>query len=506
VQPTATPDPLTVAGYFRSYYYTRQNASNNPGTQFDFQPGAKYNSNAVNQATLDNAIDLGAKYALPGGFKIGATYFYANPLDGPCSVADNHAKGAVCVTQVPPNTNPDDGMPGFALSTLLEAYVGYTGGGFSAVVGNQLFSSPWANPSDSFIKPASFQGADVKYTGLPGWTFEAAEMNAFENRTSSQFTQQTLLTGYPAGSPGLPPNIYVPGGHGLDSGGMTYGKLGYQDGSQRLSVDAYFYAANQIANMWWFDGRYALGKSKRSPYFALQGGFENNQAAAQVGTISSSVFGAQIGESLSDNVTLSLGYDGIPWHTATVALRSGVSCNDDNYQISAKGATLPYFLPLNAGQCYTNATTGLTSLYYGGWASPYTDSYGTDPLFTTSVSQGMAVRRSPGTSWQFSGTYTSNNKRVVFTASDAWYDFGNALVAQATNSLVLDGTYRFSVVSKAGPYKGLQFRYRYVQRTQSNTFCGAWATSCSPSEAPGTSYLGGLPLFKYNRAMLEYDF
>ena len=53
--PPPTPNPLKLGGYFRSYYFTRQNASNNPGTQFNFSPGAKYNSNGVNQATWNSA-------------------------------------------------------------------------------------------------------------------------------------------------------------------------------------------------------------------------------------------------------------------------------------------------------------------------------------------------------------------------------------------------------------------------------------------------------------------
>ena len=53
--PPPTPNPLKLGGYFRSYYFTRQNASNNPGTQFNFTPGAKYNNNGVNQATWNSA-------------------------------------------------------------------------------------------------------------------------------------------------------------------------------------------------------------------------------------------------------------------------------------------------------------------------------------------------------------------------------------------------------------------------------------------------------------------
>lgn len=53
---------------------------------------------------------------------------------------------------------------------------------------------------------------------------------------------------------------------------------------------------------------------------------------------------------------------------------------------------------------------------------------------------------------------------------------------------MLDGRYHFSPVGQ-GRYRGFVVRYRYAQRTQSNT-----------------QTLGGLPLFKYNRAQLEYDF
>ena len=63
--PPATPNPLKLGGYVRSYYFTRQNASNNPGTQFNFTPGAKYNSNGVNQATWNTGIAPHAEYDFP---------------------------------------------------------------------------------------------------------------------------------------------------------------------------------------------------------------------------------------------------------------------------------------------------------------------------------------------------------------------------------------------------------------------------------------------------------
>ena len=113
-----------------------------------------------------------------------------------------------------------------------------------------------------------------------------------------------------------------------------------------------------------------------------------------------------------------------------------------------------------------NNPDGTTNVYYGGWASPYTDNYATDPFFTTTITQGMADRRAPGTSWKLAATFTSNNKRWIFIAADAWYNYGNALVGENTNEWNLDGQYHFSPAT-AGPYRGLLLRYRYAQRTES---------------------------------------
>jgi hypothetical protein len=502
--PPPTPNPVTLGGYLRSYYFTRQNASNNPGAQFNFTPGAKYSSTGVNQASWNTAIALHGDYNFPGsGWHVGGTYFYANPIDGPCVVPANHTKGAVCVSQVPPNTNPDDTLPGFTMSTFYEAYVKYKAHGWNGTLGNQVFNSPWANPSDSRLKPVAFQGGDLGYTTPGGWTFEAADMLTFEGRTASDFSRQTLLTGYPAGSPGLPANINVPGGLGITTNGFALGRLGYANPAG-FSANAYFYGVSDIVNIWWFDGKYTFGSHGLSPYIALQGGTETNSGQSYIGKIDSQNIGVQLGANLTRNLVLAAGYDSIPWHTDTIHLPTNVTCNNANSQISTKGATLAYLLPVNAAQCFTNPN-GTTQIYYGGWASPYTDSYATDPFFTTQISQGMADRRAPGTSWKVGLTFTSTNKRWVFIASDASYNYGNALASENTNEWNLDGQYHFSAVGK-GPYRGLLLRYRYAQRTLSNTFCGAADTTCPGGSSIGSADLGGLPLFKYNRAQLEYDF
>ena len=185
---TPTPGPLTWNGQFRSYYFTRQERIEQ-SAQYNFS-SSKYSSTGVNQATWASSIGLHADYQLrsllPGLF-IGGSYIYSNPLDGPCSVASQHAKGDPCVSQAPPNTNPDDTLPGFSLSTFYEGYLGYKANGLYVKAGDQIFTSPWAGPSDSRLKPAAFQGADVTFSGMKDWTFEVADMWQYENRTANNF-------------------------------------------------------------------------------------------------------------------------------------------------------------------------------------------------------------------------------------------------------------------------------------------------------------------------------
>lgn len=505
--PLPTPNPFSYRGFIRSYYFTRQNAFGFPGTNDGKQ---------VNQASWNSGIDLHADYHFAGGgWYVGGSYFGAEPFSGPCGVAANNVKTGPrsiynCIAQKPPSTNPDNTLPGFALSTFPEAYLGYKGYNVSALVGDQLFNSPWAGPYDATrLKPVAYQGADVSYALSGGWSVEGAYMDQFQNRTSSVFCSCTLLTGYPAGNPGMASNIIVNGAGGISTNGFYYGKLGYAPKAQPFAVDGYFYGVLNLLNMGWFDGKYSFNNAGWKPYVALQGGIEGNAGASYIGKINSSVVGAQLGATPYDgklgNVLVTVGFDSIPWQSDSLSngyLKSiGWGCNNTTFQLSrlknAAGKfltsdSLPYFLPINTGQCLTSGSN--TSIDYGGWASPYTDAYATDPLFTTMISQGMADRRAPGSSEKLAATYTSANKKWTFIAAMAWYNYGNAAVAQSTNEWNLDGTYKFSAV-KPGPYRGLMLRYRYAQRTQSNAFF-----------ANGSGYLGGLPMFKYNRAQLEYDF
>jgi hypothetical protein len=387
------------------------------------------------------------------------------------------------------------------------------------MAGDYFFNSAWAPISDSRVKPAAYQGSDVAYKFGDALTLDVGDFWAWQNRTSNNFTNNTLLTSYPAGSPGLASNIYNGNCQGapctgISTSGFTYGKLGYAPKDTNYSVDGYFYGVHNIVTMFWGDAKYTWKDLSFKPYVSLQGGWENNGGQSVIGKINSQLVGIQLGATAAKGLVVQGSFDYVPWQTDTVSTAYLASinwtCSNSNFQFKPNTKTgvvvhtLPYFLPTNAGQCFQNAN-GTTTVQYGGWASPYTDSYATDPIFTTSISQGMADRRAPGTSWKVAATYTSANKRLVFFASDAWYNYGNSLVAENTNEWDLDGQYHLSPVGK-GTYHGLLLRYRYAQRTQSNTFCGDQGTTCPPGSATGSTFEGGLPLFKYNRAQLEYDF
>ncbi len=498
--PSPTPNPFTWSGDVRAYYFTRQNATNYPGVQFNFTPGAKYNSNAVNQATFYPGINLHADYHFPdlGGWYVGAGYFYGNPFDGQCVVPANHAKGAVCVTQVPPNTNPDDTLPGFTMSTFDETYLGFSQWGFTGKVGNMLLTNPnsWDGSYDATrVKPAAFQGYDLLYTpksgSLAGFTFEVANMYQYENRTSARFTQQNLLTSYPAGGGGLASNIFNPnqGGQGINTNGFLMGRVSYVSQPSytegKWSAEGYWNDVADLYNMYWGDAQYTWTKMNLQPYVAVQGGWEANQGLSVVGKINSSAIGVQLGatpyKGKLGSVLTTFGFDSIPWQTDTYSTASlaalGACSTTTNTWKTATGKTFAYFLPNNAPDCSVSGTN--TSIYYGGWASAYTDNYATDPLYTTSISQGMVDRRAPGNSYKIAGTYSSTNNKLIFLASMAWYQYGNGITqtlpqfspfsALQTTEWDLDGRYYFSENKPNHPYHGLLLRYRYMQRTIPDT-------------------------------------
>ncbi len=469
---TATPSPFAYAGYVRSYYFTRQNASGGV--------------HLANQAAWNTALNLHAAYDLShSGFSLGATYLYANPL-GRCTTAVSHLSPP-CGRLKPPALNPDDTLPAFELSTLYEAYLQYRSGRTFARLGDQVIDTPFANGSDSRLKPAAFQGGYFSYRLSAHWIGAAAYVTRFESRAASAFESSTLLTSHPADAPGVPGNTYAPGGGPIATSGFGYARLGYADAGFTANLD--YYAMAGIANLMWFDGRYAWTRAGSKPFLATQIGEERSTGTAVLGKIAATAYGVQAGLSLARGVTLTLGYDDVPAKSDTIALPAGVSCGA-NAQISVKpGTSFAYFLPAGGTPNCANDGNGTATVYYGGIASPYTDSYATDPLFTTSMTQGMVDRRSPGRGVKVALAFAPAGERFKGSISQAYYTYGESVLGTSpTREIDVDAMYYFNRVGK-GRYRGLLLHERYGERTQANTLP-----------------YGGLPLFKYSRTQVEYDF
>jgi hypothetical protein len=446
--PTPAPSftkehPLFVSGDARVYEFYRtnlvQNASN-PNRQ-DFNAGAS----------------LHAEYGIPTTyFSVGTTYTGAYPfgLDGRNAGTNPHV---------------DNTLPGFSLSTFNEGYAQYSNDYVQVKLGDQIINTLWANAADSRIMPAAFQGISSSAQFAPGWRVFLDDMVAFEPRTASAFGRYTLLTAPVAGAS----NSLSPSETEINTNGFIMPGIQFQN--RRLAVEVFDYDYLSIANMIYSQVQYNFAPdSPLKPFAGVQYASEGNSAPSVVGKIQNSTVGAQLGVTLARNLTFTAGADYAPWNSETVSL---AKCS------AATSATTGIFLPSGGTPNCVAHKGGTATIYYGGVASPYTDSYAADPFYTTSITQGMVDRRSAGTSEKLAATWQPLNRQLRLIVSDAFYNYINGAGPNLTREFDADATYFLNKV-RPGRYKGLSLRYRYADRTQ-----------------PTLPYD-----FKYNRAQLEYDF
>ena len=479
---------LDIRGYFRSYYFTRQNASGFPST-----------AGQLNQASWNNAASLHVGYQiLNSGFSVGGTYLYANPFNG---CADPRSTKFNCLTLTPTSIpssllfpehlNPDTTLPQYSLSTFYETYIQYDRNGLYAKVGDQVINTPWAPAGDTRLKPHAFQGADIAYQFTPNISLEVSDYSKFQPRTTSDWLQSTLLTG---ALTELPHTQNPP----ANTGGFQYGRIGWA--SPNFTTNLHYYHFIDLAWLGWLDGRYTLSHVARRPFVAFQAGQEKNVGSSIVGRINSQVYGLQVGLNVVRNLVFTMGADVIPHHIET--LPAG-TCNPATLQITPTqtfpNPTSGFFVGTNVPQCTINPN-GTASVDFGGIASPYTFTEATDPLFTTSLTQGM-VERGAGDSQKLALTYTSSDKRLVLYVSRAYYNYGINNFPDQTVETVGDALYYLRPLT-GSHYHGLLLRYRYGVRTDDH----ASALNVSPVVAAHSAFFGSLPYFVYNRAQLEYDF
>ena len=460
--PKATPapatNPLKTSGTIRAFYFTRTNRNSNVLGAPQGVPNAA-------------AFSLGGKYHAEYQFAktpwtVGATYYGATPLG---------------TTGTNPGFNPtvDNTLPGYELSTLGEMYLQYKNKYVEGKTGKMQINTPWAGPSDSRIVPSLFQGTYFQGNFTPTVTAGVMYMARFKSRVTSAFNSNTLLTSCntinPTGKvPYLGKNVGVPGDP-CNAQQTTKGFLAFYGtkkfANSGLVANVYNYQIYDIENLLHIDAKYNYApKSPANPYMAVQYIAENDIGRALLGTIHNHTYGFQVGASLSKNIDGALSYNNMP---QTVNITNNCTSSVGGVFGGVKGQAV-------AG------SPGFNYCYGGSVASPYSDSYATDPLFTTTISQGLADVHKPGSGIKGALTLQTNNHRWKAIIAQAFYSYGLPVAGGTDNrsETNVDVQYFFNAVDPKKPYHGLSIRHRYADRIQTG----------NPFD------------FKYNRTQLEFTF
>lgn len=446
--PTPLPGHLTFSGKVRGYYFRRLNRIQNapPATLANPNPAGNPNRHAIafsfsphiDYRIGDTPLNIGYTYGGSTGFGFNGP----NPIK---------------------NGNVDNTLPGYALDQPIEElYVQYKDKNNQITIGNQILNYAFMPNSDSRMLPSSYQAADANVK-LASWlTASLTREIRYEARNSSNFANNTNLTApYPQNSGTTTQNPT----NGTMRVGLTIKP------SARSSILAENYQFYDLTNLVYAEGKYGLDPySAANPYIAAQYVAENSLGAHKVENVDNHTIGAQLGANVAKGLLFTASTDLAQWHYADVNA------------LSAAAATKGYFAPSGGTGTAKLLPNGQYRIAYGGIASPFTDSFATDPLYTTQITQGMADRRSAGESYKTALVYTTPSKQLKLIASEGWFDYSNQISRNLTSEFNADATYFFSKV-KSGPYKGLFVRVRFAPRQQ-----------------PSLPYE-----FQYERFQAEYD-
>jgi len=322
----------------------------------------------------------------------------------------------------------DGTLAGFGnINTIGQAFMQYDNRYALVRAGDQIITTPWINASDSRVIPATYRGVFAALMPLHGLTISALRINGFKSRTSTDFSRTNLYNSSNiGGTPGL--------ANSTDSGAAALGVNYHRAGFKVATWGYQFFGLAKMADA---QASYALpSMAGVKPFLGAQFVRETGSGAQYLGPVNATVYGAVVGVKVKGN-QLTLGYDNLPAH-------AGAFGNGDV-------------------------------------VSPYTTGYATDPLYTTSMIQGMVDRKTSGHALKVSGTAFALQHKLRLMASFAeYYNTVTPSYASArTNEADIDVTYFLS-----GSLKGLSVRDRV-----------------------GIAH--NLPVIKrfvYNRVMVEYDF
>ena len=485
-EPAATPAPapthrppgtFTWNASILTYFFWRTNGNS---CLSGCNPKGIPNAQAVN-----SGIRLHGQYdILNSPWTLGATYFGAEPFNA----------NAFGVLGVGYNPEVDNTLPGYALSTLAEMYVQYKTRGVFFQTGKEIINTPWANPADSRMVPVAFQGTQISGNVSPTFKIGAMYMARVKSRVTSAFDANTFLTSCNTAFPtGKGPIAGVSGTFGVpgDQCNTVQSTKGFwlldaSYAAHGVEVNAYQYHMFDLVNMTYVDAKYAYAReSPANPFVAAQYWADNDSGRALLGTVHSHGFGLEYGQNVGRNVVLSASFDDQPIASYIVPASE---CPGTASSVTKPG-------PGNIfGGVQDTTKTGLppgqVQCYAGGTASPYTDNYESEPLYTSAIGIGITDTRKAGFALKTAATIETNNRRLKAILSQSRYNVSLPGSSGGTSNKDIiresdfDVQYFFNAVDATQPYRGFSIRERLVDRVQ--TF--------APTD------------FKYVRTQLEFDF
>jgi outer membrane porin, OprD family len=475
---TTRPAAFTWNGSTRAYYFIRLNG--NTCLASGCNPKGTPDSQAFN-----TAIKLHGEYDLFNSpWTFGATYFgtepfYANPFG---------------VLGVGYNPRVDNTLPGYGLSTLAEMYVQYKTPGVFFQTGKEVINTPWANAADSRLVPVAFQGTLLTANVSAALKLGAMYMARYKSRVTSAFNANTLLTScdtaYPTGKGPIEgsADTFTVEGNQCQTVQSTSGFWMFEAlyDNRGLTASAYQYHTYDLADLTYADVKYEYDRgAPTNPFVAAQYWSNNDTGRALIGTVHSHGYGLQYGQNLGRNVSFALGYNAQPNASFIVP---AAKCPG-----TASSGTKPGPGVIFGGVQDTSRSglpAGEVVCYAGGTASPYTDNYESDPLYTSTIGEGLTDARKAGFAVKAAVTVETNDHRLKALLAQARYNVSVPGTSGGTSNkdirieTNLDIQYFFNAVDPKAPYRGLSFRERLVDRAE--TF--------SPFD------------FKYIRTQLEFDF
>jgi hypothetical protein len=337
-----------VDGNIRSYFFDRLFTKPGLHDQPAFSLGGMIN---VETASFFN------------GFGLGATLYTAQGL------GINHSDDSGEV---------DRTLPGKSVTVLGQAYVQYQHPMMLLRFGDQLITTPWVNPADSRMIPATYQGTyfSLHPSELSDWSLQAMRLVRFKGRPKDAFSRTNLYND--SDNLGSPINRLL----GTHDHGTLAGALSYKNGD--LLAQLWGYRFYDYADLIYANVNYMLPKGVL--YFDIQ-----------------PILGIQYADQSPTGDDLIGSINSGEIETNAFGILAGAKVHDFQMTVA-----------------YNYISTRADGFKNGDIISPYTTNYSSDPLYTTSMIAGL-IEKAAGHAYKISALYNLYNEHLKLAASYAKY-------------------------------------------------------------------------------------